>query len=38
LSQAGQEIDIAGAANEFDFALQHSLDTYGAGLAALIGH
>ena len=34
----GQEVDIAGAANEFDFALQHSLDTYVAGLATLIGH
>jgi hypothetical protein len=34
----GQEVDIAGAANQFDFALQHSLDTYGTGLAKLIGH
>jgi hypothetical protein len=24
-----------GAANQFDFALQHSLDTYAAGLALL---
>jgi len=27
----GQEVDIAGAADQFDFALQHSLDTYAAG-------
>lgn len=29
----GQEISIVGAADPFDFALQHSLDTYAAGLA-----
>jgi hypothetical protein len=34
----GQEVDIAGGADPGDFALQHSLDTYGAGLAKLIGH
>lgn len=28
----GKEIDIAGAADPLDFALQHSLDTYSAGL------
>ena len=32
----GQEIRVAGAADRFDFALQHSLDTYGAGLGTLI--
>ncbi|HUE05253.1 MAG TPA: lipase family protein [Bryobacteraceae bacterium] len=36
--QIGQQVDIAGAADPLDFALQHSLDTYGAGLAKLIGH
>jgi hypothetical protein len=34
----GQEVDVLGAANQFDFALQHSLDTYAAGLAKLAGH
>jgi Lipase (class 3) len=34
----GQEVDVMGAANKFDFALQHSLDTYAAGLAKLAGH
>jgi triacylglycerol lipase len=34
----GQEVEIAGAADQFDFALQHSLDTYAAGLAKLAGH
>lgn len=29
----GQEINIVGAGDPLDFALQHSLDTYGAGLA-----
>jgi hypothetical protein len=33
----GQEVDIAGAANQYDYALQHSLDTYKAGLAKLAG-
>ncbi len=32
----GQLINVAGAANQFDFATQHSLDTYAAGLAKLI--
>jgi pimeloyl-ACP methyl ester carboxylesterase len=35
--QIGQQVDIAGAADPTDFALQHSLDTYAAGLAKLIG-
>jgi triacylglycerol lipase len=34
----GQAVDVAGAPNRFDFALQHSLDTYAAGLAKLAGH
>jgi pimeloyl-ACP methyl ester carboxylesterase len=34
----GQEVGIAGAADSFDFALQHGLNTYAAGLANLIGH
>jgi predicted lipase len=34
----GQEVDIVGATDQFDFALQHSLDTYGAGLAKIAGH
>jgi triacylglycerol lipase len=34
----GPGVDIAGAADQYDFALQHSLDTYAAGLAKLIGH
>ena len=33
----GQEVQVAGAADQFDFALQHSLDTYASGLAKLIG-
>lgn len=33
----GQEVDVAGAADRFDFALQHSLDTYKAGLTRLLG-
>jgi triacylglycerol lipase len=33
----GQEVDVQGAADQFDFARQHSLDTYSAGLAKLIG-
>lgn len=33
----GQEVDVVGAADPLDFALQHSLDTYSAGLAKLIG-
>jgi hypothetical protein len=36
--QIGQEVDVAGAADPFDFVLQHSLDTYAAGLAKLLGH
>jgi predicted lipase len=34
----GQEVDVMGAADQFDFALQHSLDTYAAGLGKLAGH
>ncbi len=34
----GQEVGIVGAADQFDYALQHSLDTYAAGLAKLAGH
>jgi hypothetical protein len=34
----GTEVDVAGAENQLDFALQHSLDTYAAGLAKLAGH
>ncbi|MGB6941746.1 MAG: lipase family protein [Bryobacteraceae bacterium] len=34
----GQEVGVAGAADQFNFALQHSLDTYAAGLAKLAGH
>lgn len=34
----GQEVDIEGAADQYDYALQHSLDTYAAGLAKLAGH
>lgn len=33
----GQAVQVAGAADEFDFALQHSLDTYTAGLTKLVG-
>ena len=29
----GQEVDVVGAANQLDYALQHSLDTYAAGLS-----
>jgi len=36
--QIGKQVDVAGAANQLDFALQHSLDTYAAGLAKLAGH
>jgi hypothetical protein len=36
--QIGAEVLIAGAADQFDFALQHGLNTYSAGLTALIGH
>jgi len=32
----GQEVDVLGAADQFNFALQHSLDTYAAGLAKLV--
>lgn len=32
----GQELSVTGAADQFDWALQHSLDTYAAGLARLI--
>jgi hypothetical protein len=31
----GQEVDVQGATDQFNFALQHSLDTYAAGLAKL---
>jgi len=31
----GQEVDVSGAADQFNYALQHSLDTYAAGLANL---
>ena len=34
----GPEILIAGAADQFDFALQHDLNTYLAGLNLLVGH
>jgi len=34
----GQEVGVLGAADQFDYALQHSLDTYAAGLAKLAGH
>jgi triacylglycerol lipase len=34
----GQQLGVAGAADPLDFALQHSLNTYGAGLAKLIAH
>jgi predicted lipase len=34
----GQEVDVMGATDQFDYALQHSLDTYAAGLAKLAGH
>lgn len=34
----GQEVDVVGAADQLDYALQHSLDTYAAGLAKLAGH
>jgi predicted lipase len=34
----GLEVDVVGAADPLDYALQHSLDTYGAGLAKLIWH
>jgi len=36
--QIGQQIDIAGAPDPLDFVLQHSLDTYAAGLAKLAEH
>ncbi|HZU28572.1 MAG TPA: lipase family protein [Bryobacteraceae bacterium] len=32
----GQEVDVIGAADPFDFVLQHSLATYAAGLARLM--
>jgi predicted lipase len=31
----GQEVEVLGAADQFNFKLQHSLDTYAAGLAKL---
>jgi predicted lipase len=34
----GQAVEVAGAADPLDFALQHSLDTYRAGLSQLAGH
>jgi len=34
--QIGQEVSVQGAGDLFDFALQHSLDTYAAGLAKLV--
>jgi hypothetical protein len=34
----GTEVDVVGTDNQFDFAQQHSLDTYAAGLAKLAGH
>ena len=34
----GQLVDVAGAGDQFDFALQHGLNTYEAGLTKLIGH
>jgi triacylglycerol lipase len=34
----GAEVLIAGAPDRFDFAKQHGLDTYAAGLAKLAGH
>jgi predicted esterase len=34
----GQEVDIVGASDQLDYALQHSLDTYAAGVAKLAGH
>jgi hypothetical protein len=34
----GQEVSVAGAPDPLDFALQHSLDTYAAGLAKLAGN
>lgn len=33
----GQQFDVAGAADPLDFVLQHSLDTYAAGLARVVG-
>jgi len=33
----GVEVTVAGAADQFDFALQHSLDTYAAGLEKMMG-
>ena len=35
--QIGQEIQLAGAADPLDFALQHSLDTYKEGLSLWLG-
>jgi triacylglycerol lipase len=35
--QIGAEVSVAGAADPFDFALQHGLNTYSAGLTQLIG-
>jgi hypothetical protein len=34
--QIGLAINVQGAADQFDFALQHSLTTYAAGLAKLM--
>jgi hypothetical protein len=34
----GPQVLVEGAADQFDFALQHGLNTYAAGLAQLIGH
>jgi triacylglycerol lipase len=34
----GEEVQIEGASDQFDFALQHGLDTYSAGLTRLVGH
>jgi predicted lipase len=33
----GQQVDVAAAADQFDFALQHGLNTYAAGLTKLVG-
>jgi hypothetical protein len=33
----GAEVTVEGAADQFDFALQHGLNTYSAGLTQLIG-
>ena len=34
----GAQVLLEGAENDFDFALQHGLNTYSAGLTRLIGH